>query len=269
RDWSSDVCSSDLPPEDPAKLSRALAVVPQVRLVNGAVDLLLPPAPLFLLNRLEHDLLDVDRLELGHGIDHEGLEPLVLGISVGNFPEDLLQLPGAVDPLVMNVTTRGHRHQAALAIEEQYVLHVWVVLGHGREGRLARSLRTIDADFHVAGHVLDRQFPRHRHSPLPSTPMCPSRGTRACGTSHHGCSRRPRPKARQGKHPCTRTPGRPVATMCDRSACAWSEFPPPRAISPPSKRLGPRLRSGSAGRLGPTRRLTTSPAYLGNRSGPG
>src|SRR5690606_20969355 len=35
-----------VPPKDPAKLGRALAVVPQVRLVNGAVGLLLSPAPL-------------------------------------------------------------------------------------------------------------------------------------------------------------------------------------------------------------------------------
>src|SRR5690606_15646049 len=222
-----------------------------------------------LLDRLGHDLLDIDRLELGHGVDHEGPEPLVLGVPVGNFPEDLLQLFGTVDPLVMDVTTGGHRHQAALAIEEQYVLHIWVVLGHGRKGRLARSLRAIDTYFHVAGHVLDRQFPRHWRPPLPSTPAHHPRGIRACGTPHHGYSRRPHPKARRSKAPCTRTPGRPVATACDRSACAWNGFPPPRAVPPPSRRLGLQLWSGSAGRSGPTRRLTTSPAYPGNRPGPG
>src|SRR5690606_18360031 len=169
-------------------------------------------------------------------------------------------------PLVMDVTTRDHRHQAALAIEEQHVLHVWVVLGHGRKGRLARSLRAIDADFHVAGHVLDRQLPRHWHPPLLSTPARHSRGTRACGTPHHECSRRPHPKARRSKAPCTRTPGRPVATACDRPACAWNESPPPRAVSPPSRRLGLQPWSDSAGRFGPTPRLTTSPACPGNRS---
>src|SRR5690606_22177280 len=96
-----------VPPEDPAKLGRALAVVPQVRLVNGAVDLLLPPTTLFLLNRLGHDLLNVDRLKLGHGVDHEGSELSVLRIPVGDFPEDLLQLPGVVDSLVVDVATRG------------------------------------------------------------------------------------------------------------------------------------------------------------------
>src|SRR5690606_9427946 len=226
-------------------------------------DLPRPHAPSCFHNRIAQVLLYVDRLKLGHGVDHEGSELSVLRIPVGDFPEDLLQLPGVVDSLVVNVATRDHRHQAALAIEEQHVLHVWVVLGRGRESRLARSLRTIDADFHVAGHVLDRQLPRHRYSPLPSL------DTHACDTSRHECSRRPRPKARRGKDPCTRTPGRPAATACDRSACAWSESPPPRAVPPPSRRLELQLRSGSAERLGPIRRLTAFPAYPSSRSGPG